>query len=200
MWNNRQNRPPIFFVLSAPSGTGKSSMIDGAMAHFSDGSLLRSISTTTRAMRNGESEDKDYYFCRKDEFEAKIKSGTFLEYAQVYKHYYGTSQEIIQKAQGSQSDIIKDLDVQGAKSIRNRYERAVLIFVFPPNMEILEERIRSRKLDDETSIEGRLQAAKKELDEAGEFDYWIVNRNLDEAVDQLKCVIIAERLKNNGHL
>ncbi|PYQ29883.1 MAG: guanylate kinase [Acidobacteria bacterium] len=194
------------FIVSGPSGAGKTTLINHAReALLPIGiELYFSVSHTTRKIRIGEAEGKSYYFVSNEAFEAMVQGGEFLEHAHVHAHEYGTSRtEVLGRLQDGQ-DVILDIDYQGAKQIANDPDlepRSLNIFIFPPSLEILEQRLRQRGLNSEEEIQLRLRKAIDEIDEGKDFyDYIIINDNLDVATECLKAAIIAKKLQTKTAL
>ncbi len=185
--------PGNLFILSAPSGTGKTSLIEALSQTDIDLSL--SVSYTSRSMRLGEVEGRDYYFVERKIFEQMLEHGEFLESAEVYGNLYGTSQKWINKAIDSGQDILLEIDTQGAQQVRRVFSNAVSIFVLPPSIKVLETRLRNRNQDCEEAIARRMAAARQEISHVREYDYVIINENLDKALRELVCVVQAERLR-----
>ena len=185
--------PGNLFILSAPSGTGKTSLIEALSQTDTDLSL--SVSYTSRSMRLGEVEGHDYYFVERKIFEQMLEHGEFLESAEVYGNLYGTSQKWINKAIDSGQDILLEIDTQGAQQVRRFFSNAVSIFVLPPSIKVLETRLRNRNQDCEEAIARRMAAARQEISHVSEYDYVIINENLDKALRELVCVVQAERLR-----
>lgn len=184
----------ILFVISAPSGAGKTTILKKVMARIAG--LVFSVSHTTRKPRVGERNGRDYHFVERAEFRQMIADELFLEWAEVHDNFYGTSMPaVLQQLAGGQ-DVVLDIDVQGAAIIRkNPTHAAVHIFISPPGLVELEQRLRGRDTEDEESIQVRLQNARVEMQSAAEYDYIIVNDKLDEATDLLASIILAERAK-----
>lgn len=185
--------PGNLFILSAPSGTGKTSLIEALSQTDIDLSL--SVSYTSRSMRLGEVEGCDYYFVERKIFEQMLEHGEFLESAEVYGNLYGTSQKWINKAIDSGQDILLEIDTQGAQQVRRFFSNAVSIFVLPPSIKVLETRLRNRNQDCEEAIARRMAAARQEISHVREYDYVIINENLDKALRELVCVVQAEHLR-----
>ncbi len=184
----------ILFVISGPSGSGKTTICRKAVEK--DGKLFYSISATTRSMRRGEQHGKDYLFLSKEEFKSMILHGKLLEWAEVYGEFYGTPREPIVQAFKEGKDVIMDIDVQGKRQVeRNFHGRVVSIFVLPPSLEELERRLRKRGVEDESKLEYRLEKARTELEYRWEYDYWILNDEIEHALESLLSIIRAERLK-----
>ena len=177
------------FIISAPSGVGKSTIIRQIMA--SCPKLRFSVSCTTRPMRSGETAGKDYYFLSRQEFLRGISSGRFLEWAEVHGHLYGTDGTIIDKWLRAGDDAILDIDVQGTRLVRCAYPSAQTIFILPPSMEVLEERLRNRATETDEQFAIRVSAARREILESPWYDYIIINDDLQEAVEDLKAILRA---------
>jgi guanylate kinase len=178
-------------VITAPSGAGKTSLIDALVRD--DPSLKLSISYTTRAPRPGEKNGVDYHFVDEPAFLAMRSRGDFLESAEVHGHRYGTSKQVITEALAKGEDLILEIDWQGARQVRAIYPDCVGIFILPPSIEELERRMRARGQDSDEVMRRRLENAKGEMDHAGEFDYTIINKDFDTARRKLAEVIRAER-------
>ncbi|MBL4903632.1 MAG: guanylate kinase [Desulfocapsa sp.] len=184
------------FILSAPSGTGKTTILKKVMANVTN--LYFSISHTTRAPRNGEKNGVDYHFVTVVEFQEMCEKDLFLEWAEVHGNFYGTSRPAVLKQLACGQDVILDIDVQGAAIIiADATLPGVSVFVAPPSLSELEKRLCSRGTDTKETIELRLDNAVKEMDAAEKYDYLVINDNLEEAVGTLQSVIIAER--SRGH-
>jgi len=193
-----QNPAPDYqgsmLMIVAPSGAGKSSLVNALLQD--DAGLKLSLSTTTRAPRPGEVDGKDYRFVSKEEFIRERDQGHFLEWAQVHGHYYGTSKPWIESQMAAGNDVILEIDWQGAQQIRKLIPSVQWIFIFPPSIEALEERLRKRGQDDEATIERRLAAAHVELQHAPEANYIVVNDSFDQALVDLKHILLASRLRS----
>ena len=181
----------LALVISGPSGSGKDTLISYLMEELEG--LCYSVSATTRPPRNGEVDGKDYFFVSREEFEERIKRGTFLEWAQIYGDYYGTPQEYVAKKREMGYDVILKIDVQGARQIRSAASEAIFVFIAPPSMEELRRRIQARGTETAEAVEKRFQTAVREVQEAVSYDYIVVNDRIPEAVSQLKAVIQAEK-------
>ncbi len=182
-------------VISAPSGTGKTSLCLRLLQTLSH--VERSISHTTRSPRRGESNGRDYYFIDDTEFDLMVARDEFLEWARVFEHRYGTGLAATQDKLQRGVDVLLDIDVQGGKQIRDRLPDAVLIFVLPPSMAELRRRLNNRATDDEGTIERRLAEAKDEVRQAQDYDYLLVNDDFDQAALELRGIIRAHRLRRN---
>ena len=179
-------------VVSAPSGAGKSSLVNAVLAD--DPILALSISYTTRAPRPGEKNGREYHFVDAGVFEAMLERGEFLECAEVHGNRYGTSQKWIEETLRSGEDVLLEIDWQGAQQVRRLYPGAIMVFILPPSMAELEHRLRNRAQDSEAVIRRRLQNAADEISHAVEFDYVIINNVFEEARRDLAAVVRAARL------
>lgn len=186
------------FIISAPSGAGKTSLVRALLQ--SDLNLSLSISHTTRPPRAGEINGCDYHFVAVETFKQMLLKGEFIESAEVYGNFYGTSQQWINQAIASGQDILLEIDCQGARQIQQIFPQAVSVFILPPSADTLAARLKSRAQDDAGVIQKRLAAAREEISHIAEFDYIIINNQLDEALSDLICVIKAERLKKERQI
>jgi guanylate kinase len=182
------------FVVTAPSGAGKTSLIEALMRD--DPSLKESISYTTRPPRPGEKNGVDYHFVDEPTFRAMRERGEFLESAQVHGNYYGTAKKVIVEAVARGEDIVLEIDWQGAEQVRRLYPDCVGIFILPPSLEELERRLRGRGQDSEAVMRERLANARDELAHAGEFKYAIINKDFETARRELAEIIKRERAKS----
>ena len=200
MWNNRPSQQGLFIVISGPSGTGKTSVIRALCE--SDPTLAFSISATTRPPRSDETNGVDYHFLDHTEFEDLIQSDGFLEWVKYGEHYYGTLKSTIESTVGSGKDLILEIDVHGAKKIRNLGIRYTSIFLLPPSLESLEKRLRNRKTESDSELQQRLLIARSESDFISGYDYCIVNpdHNAEKAVTQIRHIISAERCRIDDQL
>lgn len=181
------------FVLSGPSGAGKSTLRERIRKRFPN--LWYSVSCTTRAPRPDEKEGEDYSFVSVETFLAMVKAGGFLEWAQVHGKYYGTPREqVITRLENSQ-DVLLEIDVQGARQVKIHLPQAWFIFVLPPDVETLKNRLRRRGAEDESEMETRLDRATREMAEAPWYDYLVINDDLDRAREELAAVITASRCR-----
>jgi guanylate kinase len=181
------------FVITAPSGAGKTSLVRALLE--ADSQAMLSISYTTRPMRPGEVDGKDYHFVTREAFEAMLERGDFLESAEVYGNYYGTSQPWLEGAMNSGSDVILEIDWQGAAQVRKLFPGAVGVFILPPSIDVLRQRLNSRGQDSDEVIARRVAAAKEDMSHVNEFDYVIINNQFDVALQDLLAVFRAERLR-----
>ncbi len=183
-------------VLSGPSGAGKSTIISAASDEI--GEYYFSISTTTRSPRMGEVDGRDYFFVSKEAFEEDIKAGNFLEHALVHGNYYGTSLKPVRAALKEGKLVIFDIDVQGHRLVRAKLDDITTsVFIVPPTLSELENRLRSRCTDDEAVIRKRLANAKKEIDAVGEYDFAILNDDIESAAAEFTIIAKAARLKRS---
>jgi len=184
------------FIISAASGAGKTSLVKKLLTLIND--LTLSISHTTRNPRPGEIDGKDYFFVTNEIFAEMVKEDKFLETAKCHGSFYGTSRNFVQKVRGTGKDIIFEIDWQGAKSIKAIFPEAISIFILPPSLKKLEERLIARGQDSEDTIKVRLSAAKSEMSHVNQFDYVTINDNFDDALKELQSIIMAEKL-NTKH-
>jgi guanylate kinase len=181
------------FIISAPSGSGKSTLVHRLLA--SDHKLVFSISYTTRVARPQERDGVDYNFISRKDFETRVAKGEFLEHADVFGNYYGTHASFLERAHSEGKDLVLDIDVQGARQLKVRLPEAVSIFVLPPSRDILEQRLRSRSQDTEEEIQRRLKGAAEEVRNYKQYDYVLINREIEPAVEQLESIVQAERMR-----
>jgi guanylate kinase len=192
-------RQPLIFIISAPSGSGKSTLVNKLRAIVPD--LDFSISYTTRAPRGLEKNGKQYHFVPRDEFERMIRADEFLEYARVFSNdgdYYGTAKRFLREAEQNGHDLLLDIDVQGARQMKQRLPAAVSIFVLPPDRKTLELRLRSRGEDSEEVIHRRLDAATREIENYDKYDYILINDRLEESFERLLAIVLSERRRRSG--
>ncbi|MBI5238196.1 MAG: guanylate kinase [Deltaproteobacteria bacterium] len=183
----------IPFIVSAPSGAGKTTLCNMAVEFFPD--LRHSISYTTRSPRPGDKNGVDYRFVDDKEFESMIAAGEFLEYAVVHGKRYGTSKKDLEKMLVQGVNVLLDIDVQGAEKVRKRLERGVYVFILPPSIKDCEDRLKTRAKDSKEEIEKRLKTAALEVRRALDYDYIIINDDLGRAFEMLKSIIISEKSK-----
>jgi guanylate kinase len=184
------------FIISAPSGSGKSTLVNELRSRV--GGLKFSVSYTTRPPRGSEVNGREYFFVPRSEFEDMIARDEFLEYAQVFGNYYGTARRFLREAQQSGDDLLLDIDVQGAAQIKNKIPDAASVFVLPPDRQTLEWRLRHRGEDPEAVICRRLDTARREIENYDKYDYILVNDRLETSVDQLKAIVLSERMRHSG--
>jgi len=188
----------LLFVVTAPSGAGKTSLISALLAD--DRALTLSVSYTTRRPRPGEQNGREYHFVDLPRFEAMLERGEFLESAEVHGHRYGTSQKVIDEVRARGRDLVLEIDWQGAEQVRRLYPESIGIFILPPSMAELEHRLRARAQDADEVIRRRLKNAAAEMSHAAEFKYAIINNNFDDARQDLRAIVRAERLATGRQL
>jgi len=181
------------FIVAAPSGAGKSSLVNTVLAREPGISL--SISFTSRAPRPGERHAQHYHFVEKAEFERMIAAGDFFEYALVHGDYKGTARQSVEPQLSAGKDVLLEIDWQGARQVRTLIPQAVSVFILPPSRDALEQRMRNRGQDSEAVIAQRLAAAREEMSHYDEFDYVIVNEHFDAAAAELRSIFVAQRLR-----
>jgi guanylate kinase len=180
------------FIVSAPSGAGKSSLVKALLER--DGNIRLSVSFTTRAPRAGEQDGVHYHFIDRDSFQTRLGSGEFLESAEVYGNYYGTSQRWIEDEMAAGCDILLEIDWQGATQVRRLMPQARSIFILPPSLAELQRRLQGRGTDSDEVIARRMAAAREDISHALEFDYLLVNDRFEEALADLLAIARSERL------
>ncbi len=185
--------PGTLYIVSAPSGAGKTSLIRALMRR--DPRIRFSVSHTTRPMRPGEVDGRDYHFVRRERFERMVREGAFLEHAEVFGNYYGTSRSVVETLLAEGFDVMLDIDWQGARQVRERMPEARSVFVLPPSREALAVRLRGRGQDPEDVVAARMRQAESEMRHYAEYDYLIVNDRFDEAVDDLGGIVRGRRLR-----
>jgi guanylate kinase len=189
----------IVFIVSAPSGSGKSTLVNELLKMVPG--LDFSISYTTRSPRGSEKDAKEYFFISEAEFKTMIADGEFLEYAKVFGSdgdYYGTARRFLRESEERGHDLLLDIDVQGAAQVKQTLPDAVSIFILPPDRERLEWRLRHRGLDREEVIRRRLDAARREIENYSKYDYILVNDQLERSADELKAIVLSERIIRGG--
>lgn len=180
-------------IISAPSGTGKTSLVTALLHHFS--SLKKSISHTTRKQRAGEVEGKDYYFVSEQRFTDMLQQNLFIENAQVFGNLYGTSRAWVEETLQQGNDVILEIDWQGAKQITQQVTDVITIFMLPPSQQALADRLNTRNLDDKSTIDKRLLQAKEEVSHYDEYDYLIVNDDFDHTLENLVQIVKVARMR-----
>jgi guanylate kinase len=184
------------FIISAPSGSGKSTLVEKVRDIVPD--LEFSISYTTRPPRGHEQNGIEYCFVSREEFEDMVRRGEFLEHADVFGNFYGTTTRFLKQAERKGHDLLLDIDVQGAEQIKRKLPEAVSIFILPPDRRTLEARLRNRSLDAEPVIQRRLVTASREIENYEKYDYILVNDRLEESIDGLAAILLAERLNRSA--
>jgi len=192
--------PGNLFILSAPSGAGKSSLINALLDQESSRPMQVSISHTTRDPRPGEEDGKHYHFVTVESFKKQIKKNAFYEYAEVFENYYGTSEAAIDDQLAQGIDVFLDIDWQGAQQVRMKKPSVTTIFISPPSKQALEERLRGRGQDSEEVIAGRMEKAQSECSHFQEFDYIIINDDFKQALADLTTIVNNQRLKRNQQI
>ncbi|KGK41021.1 guanylate kinase [Nitrincola sp. A-D6] len=190
------NTPGTLYIISAPSGAGKTSLVKALLDR--DAGVRVSVSHTTRAAREGEVDARDYNFVSHESFDEMIGLGQFLEYAEVFGNKYGTSQTWVKDQLADGVDVILEIDWQGAQQVRRLMRGAVSVFILPPGRQALEQRLKGRGQDDESVIALRMSKAVDEMSHYPEFDYVIINDDFDQALEELHSVFIARRLRQDA--
>jgi len=183
----------LLFIVSAPSGAGKTTLVDRLVDETPH--LKMSRSYTSRPVREGETDGVDYNFVSRERFEAMVAVGEFLEWADVFGNLYGTSAADTERILESGTDLVLVIDVQGARKVRRRGIETTAIFVMPPSFEVLERRLRGRSKDSEKAIQKRLEVARQEVASYAEYDFVIVNVEITTTVDRLRSIVVAERVR-----
>jgi len=197
--NMYANRRGMMIILSSPSGAGKSTLTRKLLKE--NDNMTMSVSATTRTARKGEEEGIDYYFVNKDVFTDMIDEHQFLEHAKVFDHYYGTPRGPVEDALTAGKDVIFDIDWQGAQQLTEAAgDDLVKIFILPPNMRELEKRLKTRAQDSDEVIAKRMAKSESEMSHWAEYDYIIVNDDLEEAMDRLRSIVTAEHMKRRRQL
>ncbi|WP_043109727.1 guanylate kinase [endosymbiont of unidentified scaly snail isolate Monju] len=186
-------RPSILFIVSAPSGAGKTSLLRELLAR--DSGLRLSVSHTTRPMRPGEQDGVHYHFVDVETFQHLVAEQAFIEHARVFDNYYGTSEAGVREQLAAGHDVVVEIDWQGARQVRARFPEAVSIFIAPPSIEALHERLGARGQDSEEVIERRMRDARAELSHYAEYDYLVINDRFETALEDLAHIVAAERLR-----
>ena len=183
----------VLFVVSAPSGAGKTSLLRALIP--TDPRLQLSVSHTTRGARPGEQDGTHYHFVDRARFEAMVAAGEFVEHARVFDNLYGTAERSVRDVLGANFDVVLEIDWQGARQVRSRFAEAVSVFIVPPSVEALRQRLSGRGQDSAEIIDRRMRDARSELSHFGEYDYLVVNDDFDEALADLRAIVGAERLR-----
>ncbi len=183
------------FVISGPSGAGKGTIVKRIMEDRGPVRTALSVSATTRAPREGEIDGKSYFFLSEEEFLRRVEDGGFLEYAEVYGNYYGTPRPYVEDRLSNGFDVILEIDIQGAMNVKKSFPGGVFIFLIPPSMDVLRGRLRARGTDSDEAVELRLSEVRKELAHVSDYDYCVVNNDLDEAVAETEAIFTAEHAR-----
>lgn len=181
------------YIISAPSGAGKTSLVRELLSQLDD--VMVSVSHTTRPMREGEKDGVDYHFVDREEFLSMVEHSAFLEHARVFDNFYGTSQKHVEQQLLSGKNVILEIDWQGARQVRRLMQESQSIFILPPSRDALRERLQNRGQDSDEVIERRMQDAENEMSHYAEFDYLVVNDDFDQALNELKCIIKVNSLR-----
>ena len=185
--NNLKTKQGKIFVVSAPSGAGKTTIVKNILSSLPE--LSVSISATTRKKRDHEVDGVDYQFISEEEFLRKIENNGFVEWEKFYDYYYGTPKGVIEEKINNGISVLLEVDVKGALSIKDIYPDAILVYISPPSFEVLVERLKNRKTEDEIDLKKRIERAKMELSLKDKFDYLVVNKDLNTAVSEVKAII-----------
>jgi guanylate kinase len=181
------------YIISAPSGAGKTSLVQAVLAVLPD--VVVSVSHTTRRRREGEVDGRNYHFVDQQQFQQMIDNGAFLEHANVFGNHYGTSRQHIQQQLQDGQDVILEIDWQGARQIRQLMADCTSIFILPPSVQALQERLRGREQDSEDVIESRMREAVSEMSHYAEFDYIVINDDFEQARDELAAIFVGNRMR-----
>ena len=190
-------RKGLLLVVSGPSGAGKGTICKELLNKNND--IKLSVSATTRKPRNGEVHGVNYFFIEKEKFEEMIKNGEFLEYAQIYDNFYGTPKEAIIECLENGQDVVLEIEMQGAKQIKEVYPEGVFIFVLPPSLEELKNRIVKRGTETNEEIEKRFSCAFEEINQISNYDYFVVNNDITKSVREVESIILVEKNKVNRY-
>ena len=184
-------RKGLLVVVSGPAGVGKGTLCKAYMKKFDDMKL--SVSNTTRLPRDGERDGVEYNFTTKENFLKMIENDELLEYVNVFENYYGTSKKWVQEQLDMGNDIILEIDIVGAMNVKKTYDNALLLFIIPPSYEVLEKRLRNRNTDSDDQIRKRLERMEEEIKIMKDYDYFVVNDDIDESLDMMKAIIDTQR-------
>ncbi|MBW2063392.1 MAG: guanylate kinase [Deltaproteobacteria bacterium] len=190
--------PGRIYVISGPSGVGKSTILDQVIKRV--GGLGYSVSHTSRQPRENEVDGENYHFVSREEFLGMVDEGAFVEWARVYDDYYGTSFREVEEKLDKGLDLVMDLDTQGARNIKDRFHESVFIYILPPSLEELERRLRGRGTDEGGVIAKRLEKAIEEIKSCIWYDYIVFNRNVDDSIHQVESIITSERCRTSAQL
>ncbi len=186
------------YIISAPSGAGKTSLVKQLISDLNQ--ITVSVSHTTREMRAGETHGKDYFFATIKEFQQMVTDQAFLEHAQVFDNFYGTSQQSVEYQLDNGIDVILEIDWQGAQQVKKMLPNSLSIFILPPSIDTLQQRLEKRGQDDKVIIKLRMHEAVSEMSHCNEFDYLIVNDDFSQALSELRSIIVSQRLKKDRQL
>jgi len=184
------------YIVSAPSGSGKTTLVERLLREVPR--LQFSVSYTTRPPRGTEQNGREYFFVTREEFEAMIRRQGLLEWAEVFGNYYGTSRRVWDEAREAGNDLLLDIDVQGAKQVKEKLPGAVSVFILPPSRQVLEQRLRTRSQDSEAVIAKRLEDARQEIHGFVRYDYVLINEDLERSARTLRSIILSERWRRDG--
>jgi guanylate kinase len=198
--NIELKRRGLMFILSSPSGAGKTTLSRQLLARYKDApgheAIRMSVSVTTRKPRPGEEHGKDYFFLSEAEYQAMVAQGELLEHAKVFEHYYGTPAHFVRGNLGAGTDVLFDIDWQGTQQLKAKNpDDLVSVFILPPSMEELERRLRARAQDSDAVVAGRMSKAQAEISHWMEYDYVLINHQLEETLEKIDSILKAERLK-----
>ena len=192
---NDKTGPSLLIVLSGPSGAGKGTLSKLLLKDMPN--IYYSVSATTRLKRNGEVEGRNYFFIEEDSFKEMIEKGEFLEWANVYGNYYGSPKENVKKQLEIGRDVLLEIDIQGALQIKRQLPEGVFVFIVPPSINELKRRIEKRGTDTKDVIEKRMESVYEELNYVTEYDYVVINDDLESAMEKLRAIIIAEKCRSH---
>ncbi|TDX46749.1 guanylate kinase [Orenia marismortui] len=190
---NYKDKRGNLIILSGPSAVGKGTVLRALLKDYDD--ICYSVSATTRQPRQGELDGKDYFFMSLNKFKKLIKEDEFIEWAEVHNNYYGTPRSYVEETLATGKDVILEIDIQGAKQVKESFDEGIFVFLAPPSLEELKSRINKRGTETQEAINTRMKNATKEIEEINKYDYLIINDKVASAVDKLKSIIIAERCK-----
>lgn len=191
-------RSGALIIVSGPSGAGKSALVNQVMRRIPG--LRFSVSYTTRAPRGNERDSVEYFFVDRNDFRSLIEKDELLEWAEVHGNYYGTSRSFVEETTACGKDVVLDIDVQGARIVREKCAESIAVLILPPSYEVLRQRLRNRGLDDEQVIEKRLRIAGQEISRYREYDYVIVNDDLDSSMRELESIIVGARCRMTAQI
>jgi guanylate kinase len=186
-----KGRKPLIIIVSAPSGSGKTTIVKGLLGKMRG--IKRSVSFTTREPRQDEQSGVDYVFVSREEFKKKIEDGSLLEWEENFGEYYGTSRGQVEEAMRGGEDVILSIDVKGAKTVKKIFPQSISIFIMPPSMEELSSRLKKRKTEEDNQVSMRLKESQTEIASSDEYEYLIVNDDLDKAIEELREIIESAR-------